>query len=59
MVKQENQPNRKSRVVIELGIETEPSLVRWSILLASYSPFESYALCTEEGWVLIDPEEPA
>ncbi len=58
MVKQENQPNRKSRVVIELGTETEPFLVRWSILLASYSPFESYALCTEEGWVLIDPEEP-
>jgi hypothetical protein len=53
---------RKSVVVVELGTEERPELIRWSTTLAPegrYSPFESYALHTAGGWVLVDPEEPS
>lgn len=49
---------KKSHVVVELETESEPSLIRWSTTWGRYSPFESYALKTTDGWVLIDPEEP-
>jgi glyoxylase-like metal-dependent hydrolase (beta-lactamase superfamily II) len=53
-----DEETRKSRVVVEIGTESNPSLIRWSTMWGRYSPFESYVLCTTDGWVLIDPEEP-
>src|SRR6266540_1456197 len=56
----EDRANKHSRVAVELGTEDRPVLVRWSTIWrpGRYSPFDSYALRTKDGWVLIDPEEP-
>jgi glyoxylase-like metal-dependent hydrolase (beta-lactamase superfamily II) len=61
MVANEDRTNRETRVCVELGTERDAELIRWSTIWrpGRYSPFESYALRTPDGWVLVDPEEPA
>ena len=42
-----------------LGSAARPDLIHWSTQWPQgYSPFDSYALRTPDGWVLIDPERP-
>ncbi|MBI3970746.1 MAG: hypothetical protein HY332_05605 [Chloroflexi bacterium] len=53
---------RHSRLSIELGTQWRLELIRWSTIWrpgGRYSPFESYALRTAGGWVLVDPEQPS
>jgi hypothetical protein len=52
---------RESRFSVVLGTEAAPALIHWATQRTppTYSPFDSYALRTRDGWVLIDPEEPA
>ena len=50
----EEEQLRQTAVYLEIDQEA-PTLIRWSTLLARYSPFESYAARTNEGWVLVDP----
>jgi hypothetical protein len=40
-----------SRVVVELGTDSEPMLIR-------YGTFDSYALRATDGWIFIDPTKP-
>jgi hypothetical protein len=49
-----------SRVVVELGSEAEPILVRHCVgtLPATGGTYDGYALRTMEGWVMIDPQRP-
>ena len=54
----DEQVERESRVAIELGTETHPKMIRFSTQVGRPSPFESYLLHTDDGWVLIDPEIP-
>ena len=50
----------QSRVVVELGTETEPLLIRFSVgpPPTGISSFDSYALRTDSGWIFIDPVQP-
>jgi hypothetical protein len=50
----------ESRLTIVLGTEQAPALIHWSTQLQppTYSPFDSYALRTRDGWILIDPMQP-
>ena len=50
----------ESRVVVEVGTETEPVLIRFSVgpPPTGMSSFDSYALRTDVGWIFIDPVQP-
>ena len=51
----------RTRVVVELGTEAEPLLIRISIgpPPTGISSFDSYALRIDAGWIFIDPVRPA
>ena len=51
---------RESRLSIALGTEAAPALIHWSTVFMPQraGPFDSYALRTRDGWVLIDPMLP-
>ena len=64
-------PGRRTRVTIELGTEADPVVVRWCtrrvlhlddpqlpVRPGTVGVFDSYALHTPDGWVLVDPEQP-
>jgi hypothetical protein len=48
----------ESRVVVELGTEQHPELVRYCVRPVGSGTFDSYALRTAAGWVLLDPLRP-
>ena len=54
------QPTEVSRVVIELGSETEPVLIRHCLgeLPAEGGTYDAYALRTSAGWIMLDPLRP-
>jgi hypothetical protein len=62
---------RQTRVTVELGTEAAPVLVRWCTRRAAdlvdpqlpvrpgtVGRYDSYALRTPDGWVLVDPDRP-
>ena len=54
-----DEPPRRSNVYIELGTPSQPVLVRWANWGGRYrGGYDSYVLFTDEGPVLIDPEQP-
>jgi hypothetical protein len=48
----------EGRVVVELGPATAPELVRFCVRPGASGTFDSYALRTADGWVLLDPIRP-
>src|SRR6266508_3000495 len=52
--------SRESRLGVTLGAEAAPTLIHWStcFMPERVGPFDSYALRTRDGWVVIDPLEP-
>ena len=54
------EPVRETRVVVELGTETEPVLIRFSTCVrrGAFGTTDSYALRTTAGWIFIDPARP-
>jgi hypothetical protein len=54
------EPIRETRVVVELGTETEPVLIRFCtcVRLGTFGTADSYALRTTAGWILVDPARP-
>ncbi|HEX2193965.1 MAG TPA: hypothetical protein VHK63_03275 [Candidatus Limnocylindria bacterium] len=54
------EPIRETRVVVELGTETEPVLIRFCTCVrrGTYGTVDSYALRTTAGWIFIDPARP-
>ncbi|HET7768818.1 MAG TPA: hypothetical protein VFN74_08565 [Chloroflexota bacterium] len=48
------------RVVVELGTETDPLLIRFSVgpPPTGISSFDSYALRSASGWIFVDPVQP-
>ena len=54
-----NEPPRRSNVYVVLGTPSQPVLVRWANWGGSYrGGYNSYVLFTNDGPVLIDPEQP-
>lgn len=51
-------PEQQSCMKIESGTDSNPVLIRWSSNVGRPSPWDSYALRTTAGWVLIDPDRP-
>jgi hypothetical protein len=53
-------PLRETRVVVELGTETAPVLIRFCTCVrrGAFGTADSYALRTAAGWILIDPARP-
>ena len=54
------EPLKESRVVVELGTEAEPVLIRFCVgeRPARAGTVDSYALRTTAGWIFIDPVRP-
>ena len=54
------EPSRETRVVVELGTEAQPVLVRFCTCerRGTSGTVDSYALRSAAGWVLVDPDRP-
>ena len=54
------EPIKESRVVVELGTEAEPTLIRYCVgeRPARAGTVDSYALRTTAGWIFVDPVRP-
>jgi hypothetical protein len=54
------EPDRETRVVVELGTETEPVLIRFSTCVrrGTFGTADSYALRAAAGWIFVDPAQP-
>jgi len=53
-------PIRETRVVVELGTETEPVLIRFCTCerRGTFGTADSYALRSAAGWIFVDPARP-
>ena len=54
------EPVRESRLAIVLGTDASPALIHWATGTrpGGGGTFDSYALRSDDGWILVDPAEP-